>query len=493
MPLNPYAQSLSVPAGARGPRARQPSSAGLPAIGDVVLGGKYRIEEELGAGGMGVVMGAEHVALVQKVALKFLAPGETDGMARFLREARATARIDSEYVARVSDVGSLESGVAYMVMERLYGEDIGTYVRRAGPRPIDEAVHYILQACDGIAAAHAAGIVHRDLKPSNLFLARRADGTSTIKVLDFGISKLFGTDPRDGVGLTRSGVVLGSPRYMSPEQVRGPKNVDTRTDVWGLGLVLYELLTGEPMYGPDPLPALCLAIVSEPPRPLRAKRPDAPAALEALLLRCLEKAPARRFQSVVELALALAPFAPPEAAPILAQIAGRGGSSTASLSTGPRPASEPGDEGGASASMPVSSTPASATPRPKAQGRRSRTPLLVAAFALAAACSSALALRTGRDAHPPPSAATPLALATARPVAPPPASPPPPVVSVDDLPAAPAPAPTVVPIDPPVAPAEAAPAPAPPAPARPAPSAKRPARAGDTIDDLNNDALLNRR
>ncbi len=318
------ARSSPEPREAQGLATRRALAAHLPCAGDRVLGGKYRIEGVLGAGGMGVVMAAEHVGLGRKVALKFLVPGQGVEFARFAREARAAARIESEHVARVNDVGALESGVAYMVMERLEGEDVGAHARRASPLPVAEAVHYALQACDAIAAAHAAHVIHRDLKPSNLFLARCADGTRLIKVLDFGISKLAeGGD--DAVNLTRTGAFLGSPRYMSPEQARNPKAVDARTDVWGLGAVLYELLAGAPMFDVEPLPALCMAVVNEPAPPLRARRPDAPAELEAIVLRCAEKDPARRFPSAVDLALALAPFAPPEAAPLVAQIARRGG------------------------------------------------------------------------------------------------------------------------------------------------------------------------
>ncbi|HEU4411140.1 MAG TPA: ISAs1 family transposase [Polyangiaceae bacterium] len=248
----------------------------LPSIGDRVLGGKYSIEEVLGRGGMGVVMAAEHIALGKQVAFKFLNPSQSANAARFVREARAVARIDSEHVVRVTDVGVLESGVVYMLMERLHGEDAGTYMRRAGPLPIGEAVLYIGQACDALAAAQAAGVIHRDIKPSNLFLVRRPDDTYVVKVLDFGISKLVNFDRGDEASLTRSGAILGSPLYMSPEQVRDTKNVDTRTDFWSLGMVLYELLTGAPMYDVNTFPALCMAIVNDPPSPLRAKRPARP-------------------------------------------------------------------------------------------------------------------------------------------------------------------------------------------------------------------------
>jgi eukaryotic-like serine/threonine-protein kinase len=266
---------------AGGARASPPA---LPGPGDLVLGGKFRIDESLGKGGMGVVMAGEHITLGQKVAFKFLKPGasEADVVERFVREARAAARIDNEHVVRVSDVGVLESGVAYMVMERLEGEDLGRYLRRQGPLPVDEAVLYLAQACDAVAAAHAAGVIHRDLKPSNLFLARRRDGRSAIKVLDFGISKASSTS-RDEVSqsLTRPGTVLGSPRYMSPEQVRDIRHVDGRSDVWSLGTVLYELLVGSPMYEGDTVQALYALIIADPPAPLRSKRPGVPAEIEA--------------------------------------------------------------------------------------------------------------------------------------------------------------------------------------------------------------------
>ncbi|HEU4410363.1 MAG TPA: serine/threonine-protein kinase [Polyangiaceae bacterium] len=308
-----------------------PSFAGLPSVGELVLGGKYRMEALIGAGGMGVVMAAEHIALGQKVAFKFLAPrgpAADNVTARFVREARSAARIDSEHVVRVSDVGVLESGVAYMLMERLEGQDLGEHLRAHGPLPVDEAVFYLLQACDAVAAAHAAGIIHRDLKPSNLFLARRPDGRSTVKVLDFGISKAPALSRHDvDQSLTRPGAVLGSPLYMSPEQVRNTKGVDARTDLWSLGMVLYELLVGSPMYNIDTLPALCAAIVADPPVPLRSKRPDAPPGVEEAVLRCTQKDPGQRFASVAELALAIAPYGPPEGDLLAARVARRLGAS----------------------------------------------------------------------------------------------------------------------------------------------------------------------
>ncbi|MCU0686935.1 MAG: serine/threonine protein kinase [Polyangiaceae bacterium] len=442
---------------APGRRVVRAAAPKLPVLGDLVLGGKYRIDEVLGTGGMGVVMGAEHITLGRKVAFKFLAPSNASDAARFVREARAAALIDSEHVARVNDVGVLESGAAYMLMERLYGENVGAYVRRVGPRPIGEAVYCVLQACDAIAAAHAAGIIHRDIKPSNLFLSLRDDQTCAIKVLDFGISKLAGSEAGDEVSLTRSGAILGSPRYMSPEQVRNPKRVDQRTDIWGLGLVLHELLTGTPVYGGDTFPALCMAIVGNQPTALREQRPDAPAELEAVLLRCAQKNPAHRFSSVIELAVALAPFAPAEAAPIVARIIRRAGPdfvvpTPVDLAVAAQPAGDTAN--GVSRPLSASEVPTQAT----SKGRRQVPAVgLFLASTLTFVCGAAFAYRAGEVAlRARSSAATALVAAYSPPAAPP-------VVSVYDLPvdATSAPPPLVVPIQAPTEDLAQAPVPTP--------------------------------
>ena len=238
------------------------STEGLPQPGDV-LAGKYRVERVLGSGGMGVVVAAMHLTLQERVALKFLLPEgakKEETVTRFLREARAAAKIKSEHVARVSDVGTLESGAPYLVMEYLDGSDLSALLRRDGPLPPRDAVEYVLQACEALAEAHAVGIVHRDLKPANLFLARHAGGAPRIKVLDFGISKLTARDPSmppDDPSMTRTRAWLGSPLYMSPEQMRSARDVDTRTDIWALGVILYELLSGKPPFDGETFPELC--------------------------------------------------------------------------------------------------------------------------------------------------------------------------------------------------------------------------------------------
>ena len=287
---------------------------GTPGPGEM-LAGKYLIERVLGAGGMGVVLAARHVELGQPVAVKFLnaqLSGNPEIVTRFLREARAAAAIRSEHVARVHDVTRTEAGVPYIVMEHLEGCDLEQLVRARGPLPVGEAVDYLLQAGKAIAEAHAAKIVHRDLKPGNLFLTHRADGSPLVKVLDFGMSKITQGDgaPLLEGSLTAPATMLGSPWYMSPEQIRSSKHVDHRSDVWSLGIVLYKLLTGSQAFEAESLSSCLVKIVTEAPLTLRARRPDAPAELEAVILRCLEKDVNRRLQNVAELAWALLPFAP---------------------------------------------------------------------------------------------------------------------------------------------------------------------------------------
>ncbi len=281
--------------------------------GGELLAGKYRVERVIGEGGMGVVLAARHEALNTNVAIKLLrssALGHTDVVGRFMREARAAVSLRSEHVARVFDVGNLDDGRPYIVMERLEGKDLGDVIDdSAGPIPIPDAVDYVMQACEAIAEAHAAGIVHRDLKPKNLFLTHAVHGRPLVKVLDFGISKI---DPRAGaheMQLTRTTEVIGSPSYMSPEQLRSSRNVDARTDIWALGVILYELLTRRVPFYAETVTELVLVIATEQQPPLRSVRPDCPEVLDQIIERCLHKQPEHRFQSVVELVQALEPFA----------------------------------------------------------------------------------------------------------------------------------------------------------------------------------------
>jgi serine/threonine-protein kinase len=278
-----------------------------------VIAGKYKVEKMLGVGGMGVVVAAMHIHLRQRVAIKFLLPdASAELVTRFMREARASAKLKSEHIARVIDVAELDEAhgrAPYMVMEYLDGSDLSRVIRKRGALPIDDAVDYLLQACEAIAEAHTVGIVHRDLKPANLFLTKAADGSASVKVLDFGISK----DTSEEVGeeemaLTRTTAVLGSPYYMAPEQMRSTRTVDARADIWSIGVILYQLVTKAVPFKAGSFVELALMVVNDDPQPPSALRPDLPPAIEGAILRCIRKNPAERFANVSELAAVLAPF-----------------------------------------------------------------------------------------------------------------------------------------------------------------------------------------
>ncbi len=278
-----------------------------------ILAGKYRVERVLGIGGMGVVVAAHHIQLDEKVALKFLLPealANVEAVARFAREARAAVKIKSEHVARVIDVGTLQNGAPYMVMEYLEGGDLAAWLEQRGPLPVEQAVEFVLQASVAVADAHALGIVHRDLKPANLFCVRRSDAQLSIKVLDFGISKMTDMSGSAPGSMTRTSALMGSPLYMSPEQMRSPKDVDAQTDIWALGVILYELLTGRPAFLADTVMELAIRIANEATPPIRGFRPDVPDGIDAVVAKCLEKDRRNRYRNVAELALALLPFAP---------------------------------------------------------------------------------------------------------------------------------------------------------------------------------------
>jgi serine/threonine-protein kinase len=289
-------------------------------VGDVIAG-KYVVEKIIGAGGHGIVAAARHQKLDEQVAIKFLLAGalhSQDMLERFQREARAAVKLKTEHVARVLDIGVLENGAPFMIMEYLEGVDLAAYLREHGPLPVSAAVDYVLQACVALAEAHSLGIVHRDVKPANLFLARRRDGKEVIKVLDFGISKSLATSTGR---LTTTNAVIGSPCYMSPEQMSSPNRVDHRADIWSLGITLYELLSGDPPFSGSNLPQICLRIMKDPVRSLSELGTGAPVELEPILLRCLEKDPDRRYGSVADLASALAPFSGSSAGDAVQQVA----------------------------------------------------------------------------------------------------------------------------------------------------------------------------
>jgi serine/threonine-protein kinase len=290
---------------------------GLPSPGEVVVG-KYLVERYLAHGGMGVVAAGRHVELDEPVALKFLrpdllsGPGAQDLSARFLREARATIKIRSEHVPRILDVTTTATGVPLMVMELLEGDDLDTHLERHGPMPVVFAVEVMLQAIEGLAAAHALGMVHRDFKPANVFLSRRLDGTLGVKVLDFGIAKLIDAGLVSGAdgGMTATNTTMGSPRYMAPEQMRSARDLDARADIWAIGVTVYEMLTRRAPFDGDSVPAICVSILQDAPRPISFYRPDVPKELVAAIERCLCKAPEQRFGNVADIAEAIASFGP---------------------------------------------------------------------------------------------------------------------------------------------------------------------------------------
>jgi tRNA A-37 threonylcarbamoyl transferase component Bud32 len=272
-----------------------------------VLAGKYRVVRMLGEGGMGIVAEAVHLGLGHRVALKLLRSElvRPEHRERFFREARASGSLRSEHVVATKDVDTLPDGTPFLVMEYLEGSDLGRVVQQRGALAVREAADYVLQACHAVGEAHALGIVHRDLKPANLFLTHRPDGTPLVKVLDFGIAKVAGLEQaRD---LTATSQYMGSPSYMSPEQVRSAKRVDARTDLWALGVILYELLVGMPPFPGETTGDVFVRISTEPPRPFTPIQP-APG-LESIILRCLQKDPDQRYRDVGELAAELAPFA----------------------------------------------------------------------------------------------------------------------------------------------------------------------------------------
>jgi serine/threonine-protein kinase len=296
-----------------------------------VINGKYRIDAILGKGAMGVVAACEHLELRERVALKFLrAPGAdaaTDFRVRFRREAQVCARLKNEHITRVVDVGVWRDAIPFMVMEHLDGMELHELLR-GGRLPPALAIDYAIQICEGIAEAHSLGIVHRDLKPQNLFVTRRPDGSTLIKLLDFGISKWTTSRDHDG-DLTGTGVVLGTPKYIAPEQLFATEGIDARADVWSIGAILYEMLSGRPPFDSRMLRDIIAELASDaPPRSLRAQGVDIPAELEAALFRCFERTVEHRIHDVAELAGSIldaigSPFAGEVYARIEATLAGR--------------------------------------------------------------------------------------------------------------------------------------------------------------------------
>jgi serine/threonine protein kinase len=270
-----------------------------------IIADRYEVTGFLGRGGMGFVVAARHRELGERVAIKFLHRSVAALAERFFREARAAAGIESDHVVRIYDAGRLPGGQPYIVMEHLRGEDLAARLETTGAMPPETVVTILLDICLALAEAHAAGIVHRDLKPENIFLARRRSGEEMVKLLDFGIAKV-----PDAGSITETAYLLGTPAYMSPEQLLGSRDVDQRSDIWSLGIILYELLTDELPFDGDSLVHLAILIREKPTPRVRARREEVPEELDAVIARCLAKERADRYADVGELAEALTPFLP---------------------------------------------------------------------------------------------------------------------------------------------------------------------------------------
>jgi len=293
------------------PREAEPGAA--PVLGPgALIAGRYRVLRKLGEGGMGLLYACIDTVLSREVAVKLIQrtlAAEPLIAERLMREAMLAAQL-RRHVAQVFDCGMLESGEPYIVMELLSGRDMYGVLRETGPLTPQELSAAMLQVCEGLAEAHDKGIVHRDLKPENLFCSTDADGSSVIKILDFGVSKqISGRRMRAQTNPSES---VGSPQYMSPEQITSPSEVDARTDIWSLGVVMYELLTGVlPFRGPGTA-QICASVLRDPVPPISHYRTDIPPALEFIIGRCLEKHRERRFPDVRALSLALAALDSPE-------------------------------------------------------------------------------------------------------------------------------------------------------------------------------------
>jgi len=394
--------------------------------GDVV-GDKYRVECVLAKSQHAILLAAFDEVLERGVALKLL-PNlrQPKRIARFVREARSAAKLESEHVVRILDVGTALGGMPFMVLERLEGFDLGELLTRDGPLPPARIADYMLQVCEGLAHAHVAGIVHRDVKPQNLFLAARADGVTLVKIVDFGIAKAAERERENT--LTGSIAVLGSPTYMSPEQIEAPKEVDQRADIWSLGVVMYKLATGRPPFAGDSFQELAKNVAAGLAAPFD-KQGAGYADLERIVRRCLQKAPSDRYADVLALARDLMVLAPTRAADVLPRIA---------FVSGAPDAASPSDEH----TLPLNTQPppaverAFASPPPGPQPAESSVPksigiavTAIAALAVIVVAVAAISSARAREAV----RAPPVAIVSG---APPGDLAPPPTVALDPAPPA---------------------------------------------------------
>ena len=358
--------------------------------GDRFLG-KYLVDRVLGVGGMATVYAATDEQLHRTVAIKLLNDVLSDdqGARLALREARTAAQLRSEHVARVLDAGLDSEDRPYIVMEFLEGEELRQRLD-AVAIPVGEIVGFIIQACEAIAEAHAAGIVHRDLKPDNLFLTHGLDGQPHVKVLDFGIAKISNNEGHHTTGGRSDDGIFGSPPYTAPERLRDVKSIDLRSDIWSLGVLLYEALVGtRPFVGAN-IPELLLSILDDSPRPIRDSRPDVPEQVDAAVRRCLEKDPEARFQSIAQLSESLLPFAPE-----WAQVAGQRTLLMADRARRENSSATIGTD------RPAANTTTETPSRPRlAWSRMRRQPLPMVAAAIVVVIGSIALLRHGRPRTP---------------------------------------------------------------------------------------------
>ena len=270
--------------------------------------GQYVLKERLGAGGMGEVYRAEHVLLCRPCALKLIRPdraGDPKNLRRFEREVRITAALTHPNTVQIYDYGHSSDGTFYYVMEYLPGMTLEEIVRLDGPLPPGRVIHFLRQICGALKEAHACRLIHRDIKPGNVMVCERGGVPDVVKLLDFGLV-LPPASETDGDKLTQDGAVTGTPAYLSPEQAGGQDTVDARSDIYSVGALAYFLLTGQPPFADRSIVKMLAAHLYEAPQPLSSRRPDVPADLEAVILRCLAKEPAARFPDMTSLDTALA-------------------------------------------------------------------------------------------------------------------------------------------------------------------------------------------